>query len=109
MSSYYECHVTMLGDPKSIRQSVESIGWKFSVIDGDPVLGDGVKCYATTFFNKKTNKNLVIASVQETAKTLGRMGITVLRDKVEHVIYDSKSVKTNCTGGCKECHMDDLT
>jgi hypothetical protein len=108
MTTYFECHVTLQGNPSLIRLEVEKRKWKFSVIDGDPVLGDGIKCYATRLFNKKKGQ----ASVQEElfwiAEELKTLGHNVLRRKIELVIYDDRSVKVNCTGGCIGCHLDDL-
>ena len=107
-NSYYECHITMLGDPKKIRPEVERCKWKFSVIDGDPVLGEGVKCYATHLFNRKHELMKVQAWLFDTAAYLSSCGFEVLRRKIELVIFDDRSVKINCTGGCVDCHLDDL-
>jgi hypothetical protein len=107
-NSYFECHVTMLGDPKVIRPEVEQRKWKFSVIDGDPVLGEGVKCYATRLFNKRLGQEVVQKQLLEIADELSNIGFNVLRRKVELVIFDDRSSKVRCTGGCAECHLDDI-
>jgi hypothetical protein len=108
MKQYYECHVTMLGDPVAIRPYVEGLKWKFSAIDGDPVLGEGVKCYATRLFKKSLGESKVTDELLHTANELFKQGCKVLRRKVEFVIYDDRSYKVKCTGGCPECHLDDL-
>lgn len=108
MTTYFECHVTMLGNPDTIRPEVENRKWKFSVIDGDPVLGDGLKCYATKLFNRRNGQEAVQAELFSIAKDLTNLGFNVLRRKIELVIYDDRSVKVNCIGGCPECHLDDL-
>lgn len=105
---YYECHITMLGDPEILRPMVENIRWKFSAIDGDPVLGEGLKCYATMFYNEKIDEKVVLSLLLGNSEALKSMGAHVLRDKVELVIYDSKIGKVNvCNGACPECHIDD--
>lgn len=42
---------------------IEQNGWRFSKIDGDPVLGKGVKCYATKHFSAKENVDTVIRNM----------------------------------------------
>jgi hypothetical protein len=108
MISYFECHVTMTGDPETIRPHVESRTWKFSCINGDPVLGAGVKCYATKLFNRRDGAEFVVNELKHTADYLTERGCTVIRRKVEQVIFDDRSVKVNCIGGCVDCHLDDL-
>ncbi len=105
--TYYECHVTLLGDPHAIRPYVEAMKWKFSCIDGDPVLGDGIKCYATRHFHAGLGQDHVLAQLLDTAASLAELGLSVLRRKVELVLYDDRSTKTRCTGACPECHLDD--
>ncbi len=99
---YYECHVTMEGDPAIIEDAVKTEKWKFSRIDGDPVLGAGVKCYATRLFPWSKQKEWVIDVLKQTARHLGDYKtVKVLRQKVELVIYDTK--QGVCAENCGKC------
>lgn len=85
---YFECHVTFRttdGDP-------HVSGWKFSAIDGDPVLGSGVKSYLTRQFRDTKPLAEVVNEVEFAAAQLRDEGLPVLRTKVEHVCYDSKQL-----------------
>lgn len=101
---YYEAHITMLGIPDIVKPLVEHIGWKFSSIDGDINLGDGLKCYATKQFNGNLDQRIVLGNLKIAAAQL-RPYVTIIREKVEQVIYDSRSkkVRLECNGGCPEC------
>lgn len=81
----------MVGDPKRIKELVESFDWKFSCIDGDPDLGNGVKCYGTIQRNiVKYDLEEIIQIVKLTAKALRDTNIKVLREKVELILYDKR-------------------
>lgn len=112
MTTYYECHVTLVeyyaARLSELQYAIESRKWKFSVIDGDILLGAGRKCYATRLFNIRKGVQQVQSELFQIANELETMGFTVLRRKIEHVIFDDRSSKTQCTGGCIECHLDDL-
>ncbi len=88
--AYWELHVTMEGLPRTLKQKVESVGWKFSAIDGDPILGAGVKCYATSHLNKKVPLEAAIALLTETGSALRKIGCNVTREKVESVDFDRR-------------------
>lgn len=110
MKQYYECHITLLGNKKIIEENVKVTKWRFSSIDGDPVLGDGVKCYATMFFKSSLTEKFVLNKLHKTADFLQHIiGLNVIRRKIEKVIYDDKSsqVNFNCNGSCVGCHLDD--
>lgn len=85
---YYEMHITMKGDKTLIKKYTEMYGWKFSAIDGDPTLGDGVKCYATFQYNSKYYINEAIDLLNATAKELKSHNVVILRRKIELVMYD---------------------
>jgi hypothetical protein len=98
----------MVGEPENIRPHVEKLKWRFSAIDGDILLGDGLKCYATRMFNSKLPTKEVLDALHSVTQELTDSGCNVVRRKVEMVIYDDRSIKVNCTGGCIECHLDDM-
>lgn len=91
MTQYYECHITIEGERKAVEEAVTATGWKFSAIDGDPSLGEGVKCYATMHYNNRIPVYEVIDTVNQAASNLRSRGITVVREKVEMVVYDTRS------------------
>jgi hypothetical protein len=102
--TYYEAHITMMGERDQVQLLVEGLGWKFSCIDGDPVLGAGVKCYATHFMNpRRFTRSEAINDLNIVADKLESMGAIVTRRKIEEVIYDDRSDKVNCNGMCPEC------
>jgi hypothetical protein len=99
----------MLGDPVYLKRLVEHHGWKFSCINGDPVLGDGVKCYATMFYSVRKDEEWVLAELNGIALNLIDDGAIVIRRKIERVVYDDKIDKVGaCDGACEECHLDDF-
>lgn len=106
---YYEAHITMLGDPAFIRPFVEAAKWKFSAIDGDPVLGAGVKCYATKQFSGKRGVTNVLKELEETAAFVHGANCEVIRKKIELVVYDTRNrlMRQVCDGSCPECHSDE--
>lgn len=109
VKTYYECRITMEGRQAFLEPLVKATGWKFSAIDGDPTLGSGVKCYATTHYNAKRSEFEVLGLLNKTADRLIADGAYVIRRKVERVIHDDKSSTVRCDGLCPECHIEDLT
>lgn len=90
MSPYYEVHITMETDPVRARAAVEGLGWTFSCIDGDPVLGRGIKCYATTFYKARKEVPAVQAELDDAAQRLRDAGCHVIRKKIELVVFDER-------------------
>jgi hypothetical protein len=80
----------MLGEPDKLAPIVVGEKWKFSAIDGDITLGDGVKCYATMHYPERLGDLGVREALDNTATRLRNYGANVIRKKIELVIYDSK-------------------
>jgi hypothetical protein len=88
-ASQYECHITIEGTVSRVRVIVASVGWKFSAIDGDPSLGEGVRCYATQHYSTYKPLEEVIEHMTDVARRIENAGGHVIRKKVEKIVYDS--------------------
>lgn len=106
MTSYYEAHVTMefAGVLDMAKADVEKLGWKFSCIDGDAVLGPGSKIYATRIFKEAIGGARVMDALVSCAEALAPK-YKVVRRKIELVIFDDRSTKTSalCEENCAVC------
>ncbi len=87
---YWEMHVTIEGNPEDVRPAVERVGWAFSAIDGDILLGGGVKCYATKQLNKRVSFKECKAALSAISVALSMGGLCVVREKIESVDYDNR-------------------
>lgn len=96
---YYECHITCVGNKKKIEAAINAIGWSFSAIDKDIVLGDGVKYYATRHFNSRKSEENVKAALGLCRDELVRRGVNVIRSKVELVLFDERAAPSRPSVG----------
>lgn len=90
----YECHITFednnYGEAVA-KKSVEFYtGWKFSKIDGDPVLGTGTRFYATQNYPKTMRKQEVLLELHKATSRIEMCDFPVIRQKIEVVIFDTK-------------------
>lgn len=88
---YYELHITFLEKKEQelrVKLFVEVYGWKYSIIDGDPVLGEGVKMYATIHFPTSYGIKRVKDTLLWTSNRLQAAGFNVIRNKIECVVFD---------------------
>ena len=85
----YECHITLRrADGSKAEEIAKLLHWKYSQIDGDPVLGKEVFAYLTTH----SNDMLTIHKRMTTAVDhLRSVGIEVVREKIELIVYDTKA------------------
>lgn len=82
----FEAHITfdrMWADQVKIL-GVE-VGWKFSQIYGDPVMGNRVFCYLTAY---DRDPHSLLARMN---KITAACGMPHERTKIERVVYDSKT------------------
>lgn len=91
-SPYYECHITLEKIDRDIEQkSIEALKWKFSCIDGDPVLGKKPYSYATKHYPERLGTEYVNQDLTRTAQNLSALGHKVVRSKTELVVFDTKN------------------
>lgn len=66
-------------------------GWKFSAIDGDPILGAKPHCYLTCHTKDWIEMwSKMFSKVQQIRDQTGR---EPLREKIELIVYDTKGKK----------------
>ncbi len=88
MEMDYECHVTVsCPEPrvKDLQTIIESVGWSFSKIAGDPLLGASVFCYATHHYDDLRD---AISYSIAMSQSLQMAEFNVRRRKVELVMMD---------------------
>jgi len=89
----FECHITvqcLMHRIDFLRSYIETYGWSFSRIAGDPLLGDFIFCYATNHFDKETDAHKHTMMVSE---YLIKEGFDVRRRKIEKVVLDQRLQK----------------
>lgn len=85
----FEAHITCPREASEIVQEVATkTGWTYSAIDGDPVMGKQAYCYLTAY---DFNGHHLLESVKGVSTILKIRNIEVLREKVEQIVYDTKT------------------
>jgi hypothetical protein len=92
----FEIHLTFEG---SHAERVEQLQfksdnvwrfWKFSKIDGDPVLGQGVRAYLSAYSFTKEGALTTIAAAKA---NLEQEEIKLCREKIEQIVHDIEYVE----------------
>lgn len=87
--AYFECHITFTKPKDTAPLKIEH--WKFTSIDGDPVLGDGIKSYYTRQYNGNTDVKEIVKTMDALIPIINKeKDHKVLRTKVELVLYDNR-------------------
>lgn len=85
----FEAHITYDANHAFAVENFKGDGWKFSKIDGDPVLGQQLFCYLTAHGDYAKE---LLAGMQQRALVISSLfGVQPLRMKIERVIYDTKT------------------
>lgn len=85
----YECHITVtIADAVEAEKIAIEFKWKTSEIKRDPLLGEGSHFYLTAH---DANFQRLYTKMIMTAADLRSCFCTVLREKIEHIVYDTKT------------------
>lgn len=89
-TNLFEAHITVdaVHADRLQRVSKGLIGWKFSKIDGDPIMGLGTRCYLTAY--DKDDKQL-LTRMKSIVVGLELIDIPHLRQKIEHIVFDTST------------------
>lgn len=86
-----EAHITLLKeDAEKLKEFAEKtlFAWKFSQIDGDPLLGAKPFCYLTKHASAPME---LFNEMKYLSDDLTHRGFHVVRTKLERIIFDSKT------------------
>ena len=84
----YEIHLTFDTNAErreELERYTESLGWKWSYIQNDPVLGKKNFCYATRYAGSMDK------ALDEIRGFVSESPEDAIRQKVEHIVYDTKA------------------
>jgi DNA repair photolyase len=85
----YEAHLTMDAEHHGkVREIGETFGLAYSQITGCPILGQGTYCYLTDY---SLNLEEVKQRIFGIKVLLEHNKIPVLRAKIEHIVFDTKT------------------
>lgn len=88
----FECHITFPASDSMIARTTAGQrgfeGWKYSVIEGDPLLGPGVHAYLT---RHSINYITLFTGMKALVGALTQNGVGVIREKIELIMYDTKT------------------
>ena len=85
----FECHITTtVTSAEEAERLAKLFGWKTSEIKRDPLLGDASHFYLTrhdrSYRRIETDMKLLAADLRA-------VGCVVLREKIELIVYDTKT------------------
>lgn len=84
----YECHITCHQSAAEIATKVaKALHWKTSEIARDPVLGQATYFYLTSH---GATYDQLFERMETAALALRAEGVEVVREKIEHIVYDTK-------------------
>lgn len=85
----FECHITCnISDAAKVENAGKLTEWKFSKIDGDPVLGKKVFCYLTLHHKDLIAIRAMLSTMTETLRVFG---VEVVRQKIELIVFDTEN------------------
>lgn len=85
----FECHITCdTANAVDCELVAKEQHWKTSQIERDPVLGNRTFFYLTSH---STDYMEMFDRMKQAARTLGMLGVPVIREKIELIIYDTKT------------------
>ena len=87
----YEAHITC---PRESSDTIQRLitrrltKWKFSAFDADPLMGDKPFAYLTSYDPSDED---MLDHMTEAAYALEAAGVPVLRQKIERIVFDTKT------------------
>ena len=93
----FEAHVTCeRAQALEVQRFGELTDWRFSAFDADPMLGDKPYCYLTQY---STDAEVLLVEMHTLVRLLIQAGVVVLREKIERIVYDTKTGVDEIRGG----------
>ena len=101
----FECHITLnkpktIAEAKQIFKIVAQTRMKTSWITGDPVLGAG-KWFYISGYNESYDELFI--SMKKVVVELTKLNVEIVREKIEQILYDTKTNYFTCGVDCFAC------